>query len=204
MHKKNRIIRKKGSYKLINGDCLEIMKQIPDHSVDMILCDPPYGTTDCKWDNIIDFNSMWKCINRIVKKKGAVVLFGNEPFSSSLRMSNIENYKYDWKWIKNSPTGFQTVKTQPMRKYEDIMVFSDGTVATGSKRNMFYYPQGLIEINKTKKVGRKPEYMGQRPNQEEKEYIAKYSNYPVNLLEFNREREIRYIRHKNPFCYLSI
>lgn len=190
MYKKNRIVRQKGYYKLINGDCLEVMKQIPDKSVDMILCDPPYGTTACKWDSVIDFNLMWEHIERIVKDDSAIVLFGNEPFSSFLRMSNIKRYKYDWKWLKNTKTGFQTVKTQPMRRYEDVMVFSKGTIASGSDRNMKYYPQGLIEVNKKKTVGKKPEYIGQRKNQEGKTYIAKYSHYPTNILEFKRETKV--------------
>ena len=170
------------------GDCLELMKGIPDKSVDMILCDLPYGTTACKWDTVIPFEPLWEQYNRVIKDNGAVVLFGSEPFSSALRSSNFQLYKYDWKWIKDGSTGFQTVKTQPMRKYEDIMIFSKGTIASGSPRNMKYNPQGLVEINKTKKVGKKPQYIGDRPNQEGKEYVAKYTNYPVNLLEFPRDK----------------
>lgn len=170
------------------GDCLELMKEIPDSSIDMILCDLPYGTTACKWDTVIPFEPLWEQYKRIIKDNGAVVLFGSEPFSSALRSSNFKLYKYDWKWIKEGSTGFQTVKTQPMRKYEDIMIFSKGTIASGSPRNMKYNPQGLVEINKTKKVGKKPQYIGDRPNQEGKEYVAKYTNYPVNLLEFSRDK----------------
>ena len=170
------------------GDCLELMKDIPDKSIDMILCDLPYGTTECKWDSVIPFEPLWEQYNRIIKDNGAIVLFGSEPFSSALRSSNFQLYKYDWKWIKEGSTGFQTVKTQPMRKYEDIMIFSKGTIASCSPRNMKYNPQGLVEINKTKKVGKKPQYIGDRPNQEGKEYVAKYTNYPVNLLEFSRDK----------------
>ena len=173
---------------LKQGDCLELMKDIPDGSVDMILCDLPYGTTACKWDSIIPFEPLWEQYNRIIKDNGAICLFGSEPFSSALRSSNFQLYKYDWKWIKEDSTGFQTVKTQPMRKYEDIMIFSKGTIASGSPRNMKYNPQGLVEINKTKKVNKKPQYIGDRPNQEGKEYVAKYTNYPVNLLEFSRDK----------------
>ena len=174
---------------LLHGDCLELMKDISDKSVDMILCDLPYGTTACKWDIVIPFEPLWEQYKRVIKDNGAIVLFGSEPFSSHLRMSNIKNYKYDWKWIKGNATGFQSVKTQPMRKYEDIMIFSKGTIAIGSKRNMKYYPQNLIEINKTKKVTKKPKYIGERPNQDGKTYIAKYTNYPINLLNFNRDRD---------------
>ena len=176
-------------YELFQGDCLELMKDIPDGSIDMILCDLPYGTTACKWDTIIPFEPLWEQYNRIIKDNGAIVLFGAEPFSSAVRSSNFNMYKYDWKWIKEGVTGFQTVKTQPLRKYEDIMIFSKGTIASGSPRNMKYNPQGLVEINKTKKVGKKPKYIGERPNQDRKEYVAKYTNYPVNLLEFSRDKD---------------
>ena len=89
---------------LINGDCLEEMKKIESGSVDAIITDPPYGTTACKWDSVIPFELMWEQLNRIIKPNGAIVLFGSEPFSSALRMSNIKNYKYDWVWEKSIPT----------------------------------------------------------------------------------------------------
>ena len=109
--------------KLIQGDCLIEMQNIPDDSVDLILTDPPYGTTACKWDSVIPFKPMWKQLNRIIKSNGAIVLFGSEPFSSALRMSNIKKYKYDWIWDKKNPTGFALVKKQPMRQIENICIF---------------------------------------------------------------------------------
>jgi DNA modification methylase len=109
--------------KLYNGDCLEVMKLIPDKSIDAIIADIPYGTTACKWDSVIDFKLMWVQLNRIIKPNGAIVLFGSEPFSSALRMSNIKHYKYDWIWIKNRPTGTMLAKRQPMRNAENILVF---------------------------------------------------------------------------------
>jgi DNA modification methylase len=99
------------------------MKEISDVSIDAIIADPPYGTTACKWDSVIDFDLMWKQLNRIIKPNGAIVLFGSEPFSSALRMSNIKNYKYDWIWKKNKPTGMLNAKRQPMRNLENIIVF---------------------------------------------------------------------------------
>ena len=108
---------------LIKGDCLEAMKQIPTGSVDAIITDPPYGTTACKWDSVIDFDLMWEQLNRIIKPNGAVVLFGSEPFSSALRMSNIKNYKYDWVWEKSKATNFLNAKKQPLRAKENILVF---------------------------------------------------------------------------------
>ena len=108
---------------LFKGDCLEVMKSIPDKSIDAIITDPPYGTTACKWDSVIPFDLMWEQLNRIIKPNGAIVLFGSEPFSSYLRMSNIKNYKYDWIWEKNIPTNFWMAKKMPMRIYEKISVF---------------------------------------------------------------------------------
>ena len=109
----------------MNGDCLELMKTIPDGSVDMILTDPPYGTTACKWDSVIDFDLMWLQLKRIIKPNGAIVLFGSEPFSSALRMSNIKQYKYDMYWRKSKPTNHINAKRMPMRFIETISVFYD-------------------------------------------------------------------------------
>lgn len=111
------------SIDLYQGDCLEVMKQIPDNSIDMVLCDLPYGTTQCKWDVIIPFDVLWQQYNRIVKKNGAICLFGTEPFSSHLRLSNIKAYKYDWVWDKVKGTGFLNAKKQPMRNHELVSVF---------------------------------------------------------------------------------
>lgn len=113
----------KNKFKLYNGDCLEIMKDIEDKSVDMVLCDLPYGTTKCKWDTVIPFDKLWEQYNRIIKDNGAIVLFGSEPFSSYLRMSNIKNYKYDWVWHKNWASGHLNAKKMPMKNNELISVF---------------------------------------------------------------------------------
>lgn len=111
------------SYSLLLGDCLERMKEIPDGSVDLILTDPPYGTTACKWDSVIPFEPMWEQLKRIIKPNGAIVLFGAEPFSSLLRCSNIKDFKYDWVWEKSKATGFLNSKRQPLRAHEIISVF---------------------------------------------------------------------------------
>ena len=108
---------------LWQGDCLELMNNIPDKSVDCIITDLPYGTTQCKWDTIIPFEPLWKQYNRIIKDNGAIILFGTEPFSSHLRLSNLKNYKYDWIWDKVKGTGFLNAKRQPMRNHELISVF---------------------------------------------------------------------------------
>ncbi|WOE29719.1 DNA-methyltransferase [Acinetobacter towneri] len=134
-----------GSFFMLNenvtlghGDCLELMKTIPSGSVDMVLTDPPYGTTACKWDSVIPFEPMWAELKRIIKPNGAIVLFGSEPFSSALRMSNIKQYKYDWVWEKSHATGHLNAKKQPMRNNEVISVFYG--------KQCFYNPQ-LIEKN---------------------------------------------------------
>lgn len=105
---------------LLHGDCLELMKDIPDKSIDMILTDLPYGMTACKWDEIIPFESLWNQYNRIIKKNGAILLFGTEPFSSKLRMSNIKNYRYDWLWDKVVGSNFINAKKMPLKVFENI------------------------------------------------------------------------------------
>ena len=120
---------------LYQGDCLEIIPELVKKGikVDSIITDIPYGTTQCRWDIIIPFEDMWKCIKAIRKDNTSVVLFGSEPFSSSLRLSNIKEYKYDWKWEKTQATGFFNAKKQPMRCIEDICVFY--------KKQCLYNPQ---------------------------------------------------------------
>lgn len=111
---------------LMKGDCLELMKQIPDGSVDMVLCDLPYGTTACKWDSVIPFDLLWSEYKRIAKKGGAIVLTACQPFTSALVCSNLKMFKYSWVWEKNKGSNFATVKYQPMREHEDVCVFADG------------------------------------------------------------------------------
>ena len=108
---------------MLNGDCLELMKDIADKSIDMILTDLPYGTTACKWDTIIPFEPLWEQYKRIIKDNGAIVLFGAEPFSSYLRMSNIKEYRYDWTWIKNRSGGAVSAACKPLSCVENISVF---------------------------------------------------------------------------------
>ena len=120
-------------YQLINADCLDYMQEIEEKSIDMILCDLPYGTTQCKWDIVIPFEPLWEQYNRIIKDNGAIVLFASEPFASKLRLSNLKNYKYDWVWDKVKGTGFLNAKKQPMRNHEYICVFY--------KKQCLYNPQ---------------------------------------------------------------
>ena len=114
-----------GNYKLFKGDCLEVMDKLIESgvNVDAVICDPPYGTTACKWDIIIPFDKMWNRINKLIKPNGAICLFGSEPFSSNLRISNINNYKYEWIWNKCRGTDFLNSKRKPLSSYENISVF---------------------------------------------------------------------------------
>ena len=113
-------------FELMKGDCLELMKQIPDGSVDMILCDLPYGTTACKWDSIIPFAPMWSEYKRVCKPGAAIVLTASQPFTSALIMSNPKAFRYEWIWKKNAGSNFGAVKSQPMKEHESALVFCVG------------------------------------------------------------------------------
>ena len=176
--------------KLLQGDCLELMKSIPDGSVDLVLTDPPYQTTANSWDTVVDSELMWKELNRVVKKNGAILLFGSEPFSTRLRMGNLDHYKYDIYWLKNKVTGFTQAKNKPMKNLELISVFSSGTTVhkSQSKNRMTYNPQGLLPLNKTKKNGKGKfgNIAGARPSHKE-EYVQEWTNYPKMTVDFECE-----------------
>ena len=178
--------------KLIHGDCLVEMENIPDKSVDMILCDLPYGTTACKWDTVIPFESLWAHYKRIIKDRGAIVLFGAEPFTSVLICSCMELFKYSWKWNKIKPSMFMNAKNAPMKKIEDICVFSAGTTANKSPRRMPYFPQGLEPCGKVRppKNDSVPAQstIGLRPSRANA-YLQEYTNYPCDLIEFAFEQK---------------
>ena len=125
---------------LLHGDCLIEMKQIEDQSIDMILCDLPYGTTSCSWDSIIPFDKLWEQYERIIKNNGAIILFGQEPFSSKLRLSNSKLYRYDWIWEKSNPSNIALANKQPMRYHEMISVFY--------KKQPTYNKQMIKRINR--------------------------------------------------------
>lgn len=161
--------------KLYHGDCLIEMNRVADKSVDMILTDLPYGTTACKWDSVIPFDKMWEQLERVIKDNGAIVLFGSEPFSSYLRMSNIKNYKYDWIWKKSNIMNFLNAKKQPLREYETISVFNAKV----------YYPQGLKKNKKGyNRRGGRTESTGYF----ELKNKSEFTGYPRNILEFNSEK----------------
>jgi len=194
------------------GDCLEVMKSIPDGSVDAIITDPPYGTTACKWDSVIDFKLMWEQLNRIIKPNGAIVLFGSEPFSSALRISNIKNYRYDWIWKKNEKDGFLQAKRRPLRDTELISVFNSKIYncqkikvepykykrkASGVKSNIakvvddggemyeirdFVYPTNTLIFDKPKRKERS--HPTQKPVPLMEYLIKTYTNENETILDF--------------------
>lgn len=180
---KNNNENEKGGLLKVNnvylGDCLELMQSIPDKSVDMILCDLPYGTTACKWDVIIPFDKLWESYNRVIKDNGAIVLFGNEPFSSKLRLSNLENYKYDWKWDKVRGSNFATVKIRPFNSFEDIMIFY--------KKQPTYNPQMIKGEPYTQKQGFVGESKQTGLHRKEVVTISDGNRYPLTIIKFSKE-----------------
>lgn len=184
---------------LLHGDCLERMKEIPDDSVELILCDLPYGTTKCKWDTVINIEKLWEHYKRIIKKPtGVILLFGQQPFTSMLISSNYKWYKYNLIWKKNKTTQFLLANYRPMKCTEDICVFSKGGAAAASRTtgNMTYNPQNLTPVNIKKKNSK--ERIGKMLNQSHhlgpnnkltsnSEYSQKFTNYPTELLEFDIE-----------------
>ncbi len=177
--------------KLFKGDCLEVMDYLIEQGVmfDAIITDPPYAVTGFSWDQLIPFDKMWEKISKLIKPTGAIVLFGNEPFSSALRQSNKEWYRYDWKWIKTQVTGFQNVKYQPLRCYEDIMIFSKSSAVPNCKSPMCYYPQGLIKVNLNVSRG-SVDYLKEKKQTTRKKTIQQYGNFPRNVLQFARESKL--------------
>ena len=164
------------------GDCLELMKEIPDKSIDMILCDLPYGTTACKWDVVIPFEPLWEQYNRIIKDNGAIALFGQEPFSSSLRLSNVDNYKYDIYWEKERLTNINQVKKRVGKTIETISVFY--------KKQCTYNPQMVKYDGKPRTNKVKNGKMGTLTDQQKKkvfEYKDTGWRYPTQVWKFQRD-----------------
>lgn len=160
------------------GDCLELMKEIPDKSIDMILCDLPYGTSACKWDVVIPFELLWEQYKRIIKDNGCIALFGIEPFSSFLRISNIKMYRYDWIWSKSTYTNFYFVKKQPAKKHELISIFY--------KKQPIYNPQmedGTPYERKSTKKNRYSELVKKSLPRED--IINDGKRYPSSIQFFN-------------------
>ena len=171
---------------LYNGDCITIMKQLIDKGikVDAIICDPPYGTTPLKWDNLIPADEMWYCLNKLSKENTPIVLFGQEPFSSMLRVSNIKDYKYDWYWEKERLTNVFQVKRRPGKIIETISVFY--------KAQPTYNPQKTIYTGppRSNKIGPNARFSAtQDPNSRVKpmEYVDDGTRYPLQIIKVNRD-----------------
>ena len=171
--------------KVYSGDCLEVMKDIPDKSIDMVLTDLPYGTTACKWDTIIPFEPLWEQYKRITKDNGAIVLTASQPFTSALVMSNIKMFKYELIWDKKTGLGFLDSKFRPLKSHENILVFGLGGCSNGSTIPMKYNPQGLIETTK-QNTNSKSNILNSEPNKR-KELGTTHTNYPKSIHTFSRE-----------------
>lgn len=167
--------------KLLNGDCMKLMNEIPDGAVDMVLCDPPYGTTACSWDSVLPFDQLWKEYNRVLKTDGAAVLFAAQPFTTELIQSNRKAFRYCWYWLKNQPTGFAYARYQPMRKVEEICVFY--------RKHGTYNPQGVQKVvgAKVRRNRAKADSVYDMTTLS-KAYTPRFTNYPKNVLQFSTER----------------
>lgn len=163
--------------KIYNEDCLQGMKRIEDKSVDMILCDLPYGTTACKWDTIIPFEPLWEQYNRIIKDNGVIVLTSSQPFTSALVMSNPRMFKNEWIWKKQKPTNFYQVKQQPLKEHESILIFA--------KKRINYNPQGTITVSV--KNGRKNKSSNLYSDYDGGDYVQTVGNYPRSILVYPTE-----------------
>ena len=163
---------------LINGDCLEEMKKIPDGSIDLVLTDPPYGTTACRWDTVIPFEPMWEQLKRITKKNGAIVLFGSQPFTSALVMSNPKMFRYEWVWEKTMGTGFLDANRRPLRCHENILVFSQKRTA--------YHPQKWKSnpYERKRKPGSKAVHYGKH-DRGNTSLSEDGDRYPVSFIKFS-------------------
>lgn len=164
--------------KIFNEDCLVGMNRIPDKSVDMILCDLPYGTTKNKWDSILPLGLLWEQYERVIKDNGAIVLTCSQPFTTVLNESNKKHFRYEWIWIKNNSTGFQLANKRPLKKHENISVFY--------KKQPTYNPQGLVDYGKINKRSSTGDNWSEM---ESNQYIQKFTNYPTQLLEFSYDKE---------------
>ena len=174
---------------LIHGECLEEMAKLPDGSVDMVLTDPPYGTTACKWDSVIPFEPMWEQLKRITKKNGAIVLTASQPFTSALIMSNVKMFKYCWVWDKKLAANFLAAKKMPLLRTEDVCIFSMGGANNGAKVPMEYFPQMVARDKPRKGVlnrtgnAKNPKYHHLKNDNHKEAEVVWDKKYPTNLIE---------------------
>ena len=178
--------------KLFNDDCLKILPTLPDKSINLILTDPPYGTSACKWDSVIPFNKMWVQLQRIIKENKPIILFGSEPFSSYLRTSNIKWFKYDWIWEKQRGSNFLNYKYQPSKNYEIISVFSKGATSfVKNNNNCPYNPQMINGLPYEIQQGKGGDAVVREGSRTGKNIITKNNGtrYPNAIQKFNSDKE---------------
>lgn len=161
---------------LYNNDCLKILPTLPDHSVDMVLADLPFGTTKNQWDHIIPMDQLWEQYKRLLKVGGVVALFGDEPFSSKLRLSNPKWYRYDWYWTKNNATGFLNANRMPLKRVETISIFYPKLPLYNPQKEIGYKPYTSMTGSKTKNYGKFKSI----------KTVNDGSRYPTNVLAFNK------------------
>jgi len=174
--------------KLYHGDCLDIMPQL--EPVDLVLTDPPYGTTECKWDSIIPLELMWVQLKKIISENGTIAIFSNEPFSSYLRISNIKMFRYDWIWHKNKSGNIFQYKLKPMSRHEIISVFTKYKISHQYIDNIKYYPElNNCNIEVKTAMTKKNRSVNTRPSHKEslKKYNMKKTGYPESIIKINNE-----------------
>lgn len=167
------------------------MKGMEDASIDLILADPPYGTTSCRWDRELPVEALWESLRRLIKPTGVICLFGSEPYATRVRYPALDIYKYDWIWLKGHSTGFQHAKNMPLKSHELISVFSPASIGHESLlhgRRMPYSPQGLVRVDKLSKpsVSKFGSVVGERPSHRA-EYLTEFESYPKMLLEYAKD-----------------
>ena len=179
-----------------SGNCLDLMNDIDDKSIDMILCDLPYGTTACKWDTVIPFEPLWAHYKRIIKDNGAIVLTASQPFTSALVMSNIKMFKYCWVWRKSKASNFLHAPNMPLKVLEDICVFSHGIVghiSQAKEKRVTYNPQGIRQgetVVKQKKNTSELKYHRESQTNHTTGYKCKAEGYPDTLLIFKSDSRL--------------
>lgn len=181
-------MRSEAKKEILLGDCLELMKDIPNGSIDMILADLPYGTTANKWDSVIPLNILWEHYERIIKDNGAIVLTASQPFTTHLIYSNQKLFKYEIIWVKSRPNGHLEAKNKPMRKHENILIFSKGASANGCKNRITYNPQGLVKVERYNRNSTDTDNYGSRKSRPVGLVTKQeYTNYPTTIWEFGSE-----------------
>jgi len=172
----------------VNADCFDVFPFIEDKSIDAIICDLPYGTTANKWDSVLDLNKLWTEYERIITDNGAIILTAIQPFTTQLISSNLKLFKYEIIWVKSRPNGHLEAKNKPMRKHENILIFSKGASANGCKNRITYNPQGLVKVERYNRNSTDTDNYGSRKSRPVGLVTKQeYTNYPTTILEFGSE-----------------